>query len=62
MSVVELKPCPFCGDDGEKSRMEMYRPQTKDKWTKITCRGCGASAALMNWNHRTQPAEEGDKP
>lgn len=58
MSSIKLEPCPFCGDDGDKSFMEMFSPQTGNDWTRVTCRGCGASASLMNWNRRHQPEEE----
>lgn len=56
-----LKPCPFCGDDSDKSLMEMFSPQTGNDWTRVMCRGCGASASLLNWNCRAQPAEEVQK-
>lgn len=53
----ELKPCPFCGDNGDKGTMQMFAPQTGLHWTKVTCRGCGASVSDQAWNIRAQDSE-----
>lgn len=51
--MKELKPCPFCGDDGDKGNMEVTQMQTGNKFTRVTCRSCSATAPLSNWNERT---------
>lgn len=56
----ELKPCPFCGDDGDKGAMQMFAPQTGAHWTKVTCRGCGASVSEQAWNIRPVTVSEGE--
>ena len=57
-----LLPCPFCGDDGDKGRQEVTQMiEGRNKFTRITCRACGAMCPEENWNRRSalaaQPAE-----
>ncbi|GAA0795416.1 hypothetical protein [Cupriavidus gilardii] len=44
--------CPFCGDDGEKSEVEMTVFPSPNQYKVIRCQTCGASCPWMNWNMR----------
>ncbi|MBO4120242.1 hypothetical protein J5T34_05750 [Cupriavidus gilardii] len=56
----EMKPCPFCGDDGEKGEVEMTEFPSRNQYKVIKCYTCGASCPAANWN--TRAPVEGPKP
>ncbi len=54
-----LLPCPFCGDDGDKGRQEVTQMiEGRNKFTRITCRACGAMCPEENWNRRAALAAQ----
>lgn len=53
-----LKPCPFCGADGDALR-EVHVTHFKqgtpvDASKRVKCTGCGCTAPLLNWNLRIE--------
>ena len=58
----ELKPCPFCGNDGSKSRLDVCSSSTRHAGWEFTveCTNCGAEGAYAasgfqakrKWNAR----------
>lgn len=50
--MADLKPCPFCGDDGEKGRQAVKNMVSGESFDRIICRCCGAMCPEQNWNQR----------
>lgn len=57
LKVGELKPCPICGDDGEKGFQDVtVMNGDRDKYRRVICRVCGCMVPEHNWNTRTEPS------
>lgn len=58
--MSELKPCPFCGGEGEK------RCWFPNRYFFISCKSCGASIrinatkekAIVAWNNRVNRCQD----
>jgi hypothetical protein len=51
MADEELKPCPFCGGDGEKFTVFVHGSNVDT----IGCRGCGVwFYTIYGWNRRPE--------
>lgn len=54
----QWKPCPFCGDDGEKATQTVTQVKNDNEYQRILCRVCGAICPAANWNTRAMISDE----
>lgn len=62
--MTDLKPCPFCGGEAQRSSNVAYDNQADFEWFEVKCPECGCSTAMYAttseaieaWNAR-QPLE-----
>lgn len=58
--MTELKPCPFCGGEAQRSSNVAYGSQADFEWFEVKCSNCTCSvgpyettgAAIEAWNAR----------